>query len=56
MSAKKTQHDGATKERACWMRKVRALFRADTGNVSLENLLHFGEERVARFKKKKGGL
>lgn len=56
MKKKPTYHAGATAERSAWMRKVRDLIKRDPVHISIFALEKFGEDRVARFQKKKGGL
>ncbi len=51
-----TYHKGASDERTVWLRKVNTLRKADPTNRGLTALADFGKGRVARFKKKKGGL
>ncbi len=59
----KTLNRGADDERAAWMRKLRSIDRiiSQHGNLwsafeVVEELLAFGALRVARAKKRKGGL
>jgi len=54
-----TTHRAASLERQAWIAKLRREIDASTANEDirlLEKLLKWGEARVRRFEKKKGGL
>lgn len=52
----KTYHDGAQAERVAWLKAIRRLIHRFGTNWALQKMHKFGQERVKRYRKRKGGL
>lgn len=56
MAETKTYHDGAREERACWLNKVKRMFKERPESAALDVLLAWGLTRRKRYEAEPGGL